>query len=179
MKLLFDFFPVVVFVIAFKTFDIFVATGVAIVAVFIQVLYYWLKNKRLEFMHIFSLVLILALGGLTLFLHDEMFIKWKPTILNWFLAALFFGSHFIGRRTMIEMMIGGQIQLKQPVWRRLSYMWISFFLFMGAINLWVAYNFDTNTWVNFKLFGMFGLMLIFIFIQALFLTRHIEEEPSH
>ncbi len=175
MKLLFDFFPVLLFVIAYKLSNIFVATGVTIIAVLCQVLYFWLKNKRLEVMHLFSLVIIVFLGGATLLFHNELFIKWKPTALNWFLALVFLGSHLVGRKPMIQMLIGSQIQLKPAIWKRLSYSWVVFFILMGFANLWVVYNFNTDVWVNFKLFGVIGLTLVFVFLQALFLTRHIEE----
>ena len=175
MKLLFDFFPVLLFVIAYKLSNIFAATAVTIVAVLAQVLYYWLKNKRLEIMHLFSLVIIVVLGGATLLFHNELFIKWKPTALNWFLALVFLGSHLVGRKPMIQILIGSQIQLKPAIWRRLSFSWICFFVVMGFANLWVAYHFNTDTWVNFKLFGVIGLTLVFVFLQALFLTRHVEE----
>ncbi len=175
MKLLFDFFPVLLFVIAYKLSNIFVATGVTIIAVLCQVLYFWLKNKRLEVMHLFSLVIIVFLGGATLLFHNELFIKWKPTALNWFLALVFLGSHLVGRKPMIQMLIGSQIQLKPAIWKRLSYSWVVFFILMGFANLWVVYNFNTDVWVNFKLFGVIGLTLVFVFLQALFLTRQIEE----
>ena len=175
MKLLFDFFPVLLFVIAYKLSNIFAATGVAITAALGQFLYYWFKNKKLEVMHWFSLALVVVLGGATLFFHNELFIKWKPTALNWFLALVFLGSHFVGRKPMIQILLGSHINTKPVVWRRLSYSWIAFFILMGFANLWVAYHFPTDTWVNFKLFGVIGLTFVFVFLQALFLTRHVEE----
>lgn len=174
MKFLFDLFPIILFFIAYKSYDIYVATAVAIVASFLQVGLFWLKHKRVEKMHIITLVLIAVLGGATLVLQDPDFIKWKPTVVNWLFAIVFLGSHFIGQKPIIKRMLDGNIELPEFVWSRLSVGWVLFFIAMGVVNLYVAFNYDEDTWVNFKLFGMMGLTIIFILAQALYLGRHMQ-----
>ncbi|WP_019556245.1 septation protein A [Thiomicrorhabdus arctica] len=178
MKLLFDLFPVVLFFIAYKMYDIYTATAVIIVASITQVLYFYIKNKRVEKMHIITLVLILVLGGLTLYLQDEDFIKWKPTIVNWGFALAFLGSHYIGKKPIIQRMMDQMIQLPELVWGRLSWLWIAFFILSGATNLYVAFNFETDTWVNFKLFGLMGMTLVFIIIQGIYINKYMQESDS-
>lgn len=180
MKLLFDFFPVILFFIAFKMYDIYVATAVAIIASVIQVAYVYIKNKRVEKMHLVTLGLIVVLGGATLILHDETFIKWKPTIVNWGFALVFFGSHFIGKKSIIRRMMDHAVSMPDMAWNRLSQMWIAFFIFSGIVNLYVAYNFDTDTWVNFKLFGLMGMTLVFLLLQVLYINKQMlkDENPE-
>lgn len=178
MKLLLDFFPVILFFIAFKMYDIYVATAVAIAASIVQVAYVYIRNKRVEKMHLFTLGLIVILGGATLVLQDEAFIKWKPTIVNWGFALVFFGSHFIGKKTIIRRMMDSAISMPDFAWLRLSQMWISFFIFSGIANLYVAYNFDTDTWVNFKLFGLMGLTVAFLVLQVIYINRYMEKESG-
>ncbi|MGR9074449.1 MAG: septation protein A [Gammaproteobacteria bacterium] len=175
MKLLFDFFPIILFFAAFKLYGIYVATAVAIAATFLQVGYTWFRYRKVENMHWLTLGLIVVMGGLTLYFQDEQFIKWKPTVINWLFAAAFLGSQFIGKRPFVERMMSSNIELPSSVWKRLNLSWASFFLVLGTVNLYVIYHFDTETWVNFKLFGMLGLTLIFVFLQALFLSRYIPE----
>ena len=176
MKLLFDLFPVILFFIAYKAYDIYVATAVIIVASILQVGYVYLKQGRIEKMHIITLVLVLLLGGLTLILQDEAFIKWKPTIVNWGFALIFLGSHYIGQKPLVQRMMDQAIQLPNPIWHKLSWMWIGFFIFSGILNLYVAYRFDTDTWVNFKLFGLMGLTFVFIILQGLYISRYLKED---
>jgi len=178
MKLLFDLFPVVLFFIAYKMYDIYTATAVIIVATILQVAYVYAKNKKVEKIHIITLVLILGLGGLTLILHDEAFIKWKPTLVNWGFALVFLGSHYIGQKPIIRRMMDSAISLPDPIWVRLSYMWIFFFILSGATNLYVAFNYDTDTWVDFKLFGLMGMTLVFIVVQGFYINQYMEESES-
>jgi intracellular septation protein len=177
MKFLFDFFPVILFFIAFKVADIYVATGVAIAATFAQVAWLRLRGRRVEPMLWASLGIIVLFGGATLLLQDETFIKWKPTVLYWLFGAVLASGAFLGRN-LIRMMLSEQVQLPDPVWSRLNWSWIGFFAFMGALNLYVAYNYSTDNWVNFKLFGGMGLMLLFVLAQALILARFIEEKDE-
>lgn len=179
MKLLFDFFPILLFFIAYKLYGIYVATAVAIAASFLQVGLFWLKHRRFENMHLITLVLIAVLGGATLFLQNEMFIKWKPSVLNWVFGLVFLGSQFIGRKNITERMLGKNISLPAPVWTRLNLSWVVFFMVMGFANLYVVYSFDTNTWVNFKLFGMMGLTLAFAFGQAAYLYRYTKQNDPN
>jgi intracellular septation protein len=177
MKFLFDLFPVLLFFVAFKLADIYVATGVAIAATFLQVGWLKLRRKRVDPMLWASLGIIAVFGGATLALQDETFIKWKPTVLYWLLGAVLAGAALAFRRNLIRSMLSEQVQLPDPVWARLNWSWVGFFAFMGALNLYVAYNYSTDLWVNFKLFGGMGLMLLFVVVQALFLAKHVEDKP--
>ncbi|MCL4315691.1 MAG: septation protein A [Gammaproteobacteria bacterium] len=172
MKFLFDFFPIILFFAAYKAYGIYIATGVAIAASFIQVGLFWHKHRRFENMQLISLGLIAVFGGVTLLLHDEIFIKWKPTVLNWLLAAAFLGSQFIGGKNFVQRMMGAAIVLPVVIWRRLNLAWVIFFAMLGAANLYVVYHFDTDTWVDFKLFGMLGLTFAFVIAQSLYIARY-------
>jgi len=177
MKFLFDLFPVVLFFIAFKLADIYVATAVAIGATCLQIGWLKLRRKRVEPMLWASLAIIGVFGGATLALQDETFIKWKPTVLYWLFGAVLAASALVFRRNLLRAMLSGQVQLPDPVWSRLNLSWVGFFAFMGALNLYVAYSYPTDLWVNFKLFGGMGLMLLFVVAQALVLARYAEEKP--
>ena len=176
MKFLFDLLPVLLFFIAFKLADIYVATAVAIATTVVQVAWLKLRGKRVDAMLWASLGIIVVFGGATLALQDETFIKWKPTVLYWLLGAVIAAAAVLFRRNLIRMMLSQQVQLPDPVWDRLNWSWVGFFVFMGALNLYVAYNYSTDLWVNFKLFGGMGLMLVFVVAQALFLARHVEDK---
>jgi len=175
MKFLVDFFPILLFFVTFKLYDIFLATVVAILATVAQVGFVWATKRKLEPTHLITLVLIVVFGGATLYFKDELFIKWKPTVVNWLFGIGFLLSQVIGSRTFIERMLGGNIELPYRVWRRLNLMWASFFIGMGFINLFVVYTFDTETWVNFKLFGLLGLTLLFVVFQSIYLSRYMTE----
>lgn len=179
MKLLFDFLPVLLFFTAYKFYGIFVATGVAIAASILQVAIFWFKNRRIEPMHIITLVLIVTLGGATLLFYNELFIKWKPTAINWAFALVFLGSQLFMSKPLIQKMMEKNVQLPTLIWKRLNLSWAVFFFLMGDANLYVIYHFDTDTWVNFKLFGVLGLTVLFVIIQAIYLTRHIENVPEN
>ncbi|MFY7698070.1 MAG: septation protein A [Legionella sp.] len=178
MKLLFDFFPIVLFFICYKLFGIYTATTVAMVASVIQVLFDRLLHHRFERMHLISLALIVVLGSATLFFHNPWFIKWKPTGIYWLFSIVLGCSMFIGDKTIVQKMMEKNINLLQPVWRRLNLAWALFFLIMGSINLYVAYNYSTDVWVNFKLFGGAVCTLFFIFLQAIYLAQHMINEKS-
>ena len=182
MKLLFDFFPVVAFFITFKQYEdphdgIIAATLVIILATIIQVAISWFLKKRIEKIHLITLILVVLFGGVTLLLNDDLYIKWKPTVINWLFSFVFLGSQFVGKKNLIRRMMDKNIALPTPIWNRLNVIWSLFFLFMGVINLYVVYNFDTEIWVNFKLFGMLGLTFVFVVAQGLFLMKHIK--PKH
>ena len=174
MKFLADFFPVLLFFGAYQLYDIYVATAVDILAAFLQVGFTWLRQRKVENMHLITLALLVVFGGLTLALRDPLFIKWKPTVVNWLFAAAFLGSHFIGERPIVQRMMAQAMTLPPDVWRRLSFSWILFFFVIGAVNLFVAFNFSEEIWVNFKLFGMLGLTLLFVVAQSFYLARHME-----
>lgn len=178
MKLLFDLFPVLLFFIAYKLEGIYVATAVAIAASALQVIYLYIRYKKVENMHLITLALMVILGGTTLLLHDETFIKWKPTLINWGFAVAFLASHFIGNKPIIKRMMDKNLDLAEPIWQKLSFLWIGFFIFSGSVNLYVAFNYDTDTWVNFKLFGLMGLTLAFIILQAIYISRYIQPSEA-
>src|SRR5262245_56240083 len=176
MKFLFDLFPVLLFFAAFKLFDIYIATGVAIAATFLQIGWLKWRGRKVDKMMWITLVIIAVLGGATLALHDETFIKWKPTVLYWLFGAVIAVAELAFRKNLIRAMLSEQVRLPDGVWTRLNWSWAGFFAFMGAVNLYVAYDFSTDTWVNFRLFGGMGLMLLFVLLQAVFLARHVEEK---
>lgn len=183
MKLLFDFFPIVLFFVTFKMFEdqhqgILAATGVVIVATCVQVAITWFRHRKVENLHLITLVLVVVLGGVTLLLDDEIFIKWKPTVVNWLFAGAFLASQFVGRRPLVERMLGASVKLPAAVWTRLNLSWVVFFTAVGVLNLYVVYNYDTDTWVNFKLFGLMGLTLAFVVAQAFYMMRHTPDEDG-
>ncbi len=178
MKMLFDIFPVILFFVAFKLFDIYVATAVAIGATFAQIGYLKMRRRKVETMMWISLAIIVVFGGATLALQDETFIKWKPTVLYWLFGAALVVAELGFRKNLIRAMMKAQITLPDLVWRKLLASWVVFFAVMGGINLVVAYNFSTDAWVNFKLFGGMGLMLVFVVLQALMLARHVEDKNA-
>jgi intracellular septation protein len=135
-------------------------------------------RKKIEPMLWISLAIIVVFGGATLALHDETFIKWKPTVLYWLFGAVLAGSALLFRKNLIRAMLSAQIQLAEPLWSKLNWSWVAFFAFMGVANLAVAFNFSTDQWVNFKLFGGTGLMLLFVIGQSLFLARHVDDKPA-
>jgi intracellular septation protein len=176
MKFLFDLFPVILFFVAYKFGGIFVATGVAIVATFIQIGWVWFRHRKVDTMLWVSLVIVTLFGGATLLLQDETFIKWKPTVLYWLFAAVLAGGVLFMKKNLMKSLLSEQMQLPDEAWNTMNLSWIGFFIFMGFANLAVAFNFSTDTWVNFKLFGGTGLMLCFVLVQGLMLSKHMEEK---
>jgi intracellular septation protein len=179
MKLLFDLFPILLFFAAFKLADIYVATGVAIAATALQIAWLKLRGRPVEPMQWASLGIIVVFGGMTLLFHDETFIKWKPTVLyGLFAAALLLAPRLTGRNPLRAIM-GAQLSLPPRIWQQLTWAWAGFFAFMGGLNLFVAYRFALETWVDFKVFGTLGLTVVFVIVQALWIGRHAEEpEPE-
>lgn len=178
MKILSDFFPIILFFVAYKFYGIYTATVVAIAATVIQVAVFWLMHRRVEKMQLITLAIIVVFGGATLLLHDETYIKWKPTVVNWLFAAVFIGSQFIGGKSIIERMLSHAITLPATVWRNLNLAWAAFFAATGALNLYVAFNYDTDTWVDFKLFGILGLTLLFVVAQGLVISRYVSAQEQ-
>ena len=198
LKFLFDLFPIILFFIAYELGEkfpdaanslllalgvhlesatkpgVFLATLVAILATFLQLGWAWFKHRKIDTMLWVSLVLITVFGGLTLFLHDETFIKWKPTVLYWIFALALGLAPLLFERNLIRLMMEKQLTLPDEVWAKLNLGWAGFFAFMGVANLYVALNYSTDAWVNFKMFGSLGLMLVFVVGQTLYLSRHME-----
>jgi intracellular septation protein len=186
MKALYDFFPLLLFFAAFKLYGIYTATAVAIAASFIQVGLFWIKHRRFETMHLVTLGVLTVFGGMTIAFHDDTFIKWKPTIVNWAFSAILFGGLFMGEKTIMEKLMGKQMALPNNIWKKVDIAWALFFLLLGALNIYVAFYYQPDrppelrqeTWVNFKVFGILGITLVFAVAQALFLARHMETEEK-
>ncbi|HSS71767.1 MAG TPA: septation protein A [Casimicrobiaceae bacterium] len=174
MQLLADYFPLLLFFVAFKLTDIYVATAVAIAASVAQIAYFRWRRGRVEVVHWLSLAIIATFGGATLLLHDDTFIKWKPTVLYWLFGSILavgrlaFGKHLIS--ALLK-----DLTLPDAVWARITWSWVAFFAVMGAVNLYVASHFSTDTWVNFKVWGGIGLVLLFALGQAFALARYLPE----
>ena len=173
MKILFDFFPIFLFFITYRLFGIYTATAVAIVSSSLQVIIYRITHKHYEKMHLASFFLILILGGATLFFHNPWFIKFKPTGVYWLMSIAILLSQWMGAKPLVQKMMETNIDLPAEIWKRLNLAWSIYFALLGVVNLYIAYYFSTDIWVNFKLFGGVGLTLVFVVIQAVYLTRHI------
>ena len=176
MKFLFDLLPVILFFVAFKISGIFAATAVAIAASVLQIGWLKLRGKTVDNVQWASLAIIVVFGGMTLWLKDPTFIKLKPTVLYGLFAVGLAVSRLAFGRNLIRSMMGKQIRLPDPVWDRLNLAWIVFFTALAALNVVIAYNFSEEIWVNFKLFGSLGLTVLFVIGQALWFSRHIQEE---
>jgi intracellular septation protein len=183
MKFLFDLFPVILFFVAFKFADIYTATIVAMIATIAQILWVYYRHRKIDAMQWMSLVLIIVLGALTILLQDKTFIQLKPTALYWFFAAGLYISAQFFNKNWIQVLMGKQVTLKENTarntWSQLNLAWSIFFFLMGALNLYVAFQFSEDTWVNFKLFGTTALLVVFVIAQGFWLSKHMEEEkPS-
>ena len=181
MKFLFDLFPIILFFVAFKLGDIYTATIVAMIATIVQILWVYYRHRKIDAMQWVSLVMILVFGSLTIFLHDKTFIQLKPTALYWLFSGVLFISVQFFRKNWIQVLMAKQVTLKaessHSVWRNLNMAWAIFFFFMGALNLYVAFEYSEETWVNFKLFGSTGLLIAFVIAQGIWLSKHMEH-PS-
>jgi len=178
MQFVVDLLPVIAFFVAYKLAGIYVATAVLIVGVLAQTAVSWIRFRKVSRMLLTTAVLVLVFGGLTLYLHDATFIKWKPTIVNWLFATVFLGSHFTSGPTVIQRMLGENATLAASDWTRLNLAWVAFFFLSGALNLYVAYHYPEATWVNFKLFGLMGLTLVFAVAQGFWIARKAEHAEA-
>ena len=207
MKLLFDFLPILLFFGAFKYAEgqkdwaaqfatehlgfvvsggivgpneapVLLATVVVIVATLAQIGWLVARGRKVDMMLWVSLGLVVVLGGATIWFHSETFIKWKPSVLYWVMGLGFWISRAVFRKNLLQTLMGDQLQLPPAVWQRLNFAWIAFFGLMGLANIYVAYSFSTATWVNFKLFGGIGLMLIFTLAQGLYLSRYLQADDE-
>ena len=178
MKLLFDLFPVILFFVAFKMFNVYVATGTAIAATIAQIGWVKWRHGKVDTMLWVSFAIIALLGGATLILHDETFIKFKPTILYWVFATILLGSNLFLKKNLMRTLLKEKLTLPTKVWNQVNLGWSLFFVLLGIVNLYVAFNFSTDAWVNFKLFGATGMMLIFVLLQAMALSKYMPEEEK-
>lgn len=175
MKQLLEFFPILLFFIAYKAYDIYVATAVVIGATIIQVAIAWFKYRKVETMQWITLGLVIVFGGATIILHDEQYLKWKFSIIEWLFGLAFLSSHFIGQKTFIERMMGSNLTLPAHIWQRLNFSWASFFISVGFINVYVMYNYNTDDWVTFKTFIAPALMVVFMVVQMSFIYKYIPD----
>ncbi len=178
MKLLFDLFPILLFFIAFKIKGIYVATAIAIAATVAQIIWTKYKHGKVDTMLWVSFAIIGVFGGATLLLHDETFIKFKPSVLYWLFSVILLCSNLFFKKNLIRSMLSEKMALPVRVWNRLNLSWSLFFAVLGFINLYVAFNYSTDTWVNFKLFGFTGMMLVFIIAQSAWLAKYIDEKKE-
>jgi intracellular septation protein len=179
MKLLFDLFPVLLFFVAFKIKGIFVATAVAIAATVVQIIWTRFRHGKVDMMLWVTFAIVSILGGATLLLHNEDYIKLKPTALYWIFSVILLFSNLLFRKNLMRVLLHEKIALPVHVWNRLNLIWSLFFAALGFINLYVAYNFSTDSWVNFKLFGFTGLMVVFILAQGAWLAKYIDEKKEN
>jgi len=178
MKQLLEFFPIILFFIAYKLYDIYVATATVIVATVIQVAITWLKYRKVEKMQWITLILLVVMGGATIYLQNEQFIKWKLSIIEWLFGLAFLGSQFFGEKPFIERIMSANLELPKAIWKRLNLMWALFFISVGFINLYVMFRFNTDDWVNFKTFGVPALMVLFIGLQMIYLYRYVPDNKE-
>ena len=178
MKFLFDLFPVILFFAVYKFFGIYAATATAIIATLLQIAWVKFRHSKVDNTLIASGVIITVFGGATLLLHDESFIKWKPTILYWFFALGLVISNLLFKKNLIRTLMEKQINMPDAIWSRLNLAWATFFAALGVLNLYVAFNFSTDTWVDFKLFGTMGLMFVFVICQTLVLNKYVTEKDT-
>ncbi len=204
MKFLFDLFPVILFFVVFKWGEgnaeaaqsfgqqflselvsggqvtitqapILLATAIAIIATIVQIGYLLARRRKVDGTLWLSFGIIVFFGGATIYFHNESFIKWKPTVLYWCFAAVLLFSQIFLKKNLIRTMMEKQMSLPDGIWRRVNLSWVAFFMTMGLLNLYVAFNFPTAIWVNFKLFGGMGLMFVFIIVQSLILSKYMKE----
>lgn len=175
MRILIDFFPIALFVVFYKLNDIYTATAVLMAATVVQTGLIFAIDKRLQMMQKVTLVLVLVFGVLTLLLQDERFIKWKPTVLYVSMAIVLAAALWIWKKNFLQILLSSQLQLPDPVWGRLTLIWVGYFLFMGALNGYVAANFTTDEWVNFKLWG-YVFPVLFIVGQGLYIARYLKDD---
>lgn len=178
LKLLFDFFPIILFFIVFKLAGIYAATAVTIVATFAQIGWVWFKHRKVEPMLWMSLGVVVVFGGATLIFHNDTFIKWKPTVLYWLFAAILSSAQLLQGKNLMRSLMGKQMQLPDAIWTKVNWSWVAFFVLMGVLNIAIAYHFSTDLWVDFKLFGSLILTLVFVIGQSLLLSRHMKLDEN-
>lgn len=182
MQLFYEIFPVFLFFLAFKFYGIYAATIVGIVTTLLQVFITRLLQKKWDKKQLITLAVFLFFGGLTLYFHNPIFVKWKPTVIFWIFSILIITTHFFTQKPLMqrlmENMLQGKGTIPRPVWYRLNSLWAVFFTTLGAINLYIAYHYSNDAWVNFKFYGVTSALIIFSIIQAVYLSRYITETET-
>jgi len=178
MQLLFDFFPIIIFFVVYKLYGIYAATAAIMAAMAVQIATQWFRERKVNKMLLISGILVGLFGGITLLLRNPIFIQWKPTIVEWLFAVAFLGSRYIGSQTLTQRVMGQAMELPSAMWRQLNMIWVANFTVLGAANLYVVYNFDEATWVNFKLFGTLGLTVVTVIGQAVWIAAHQPEQQQ-
>jgi intracellular septation protein len=177
MRLLLDFFPIVLFFTAYKLEGVYVATGVLMAATVVQMGIIYAMDRQLQTMHKATLALVLIFGALTIGLNDERFIKWKPTVLYGAMAIALAAALWVWKKNVLHMLLGSQLKLPDNVWGRLTVAWVLYFIFMAAINAYVAVAFSTEAWFNFKLWG-YIFPVVFLLGQGLYIARHLKDDNT-
>ena len=179
MQLLFDFLPLIVFFVAYRLYDLYVATAAIMVAMALQLAYQWLRHRKVNKMLFVSALLVAVFGGITLAVRNPVFIQWKVTVVNWLFAVAFLGSQMFGNRTLTERVMGHAIELEPSLWRQLNTIWVANFAVLGALNLFVMYNYSEATWVTFKSWGMIGLSLLTAVGQAVWISARTSQQEAN
>ena len=175
MKFFFDLLPVILFFVGFKLYGIFAATAIAIGTTLAMIVYSKIRHGKIEKMLLINGAIITVLGGITLLLHDQTYIMWKPTILYWLMAAILLVSNMFFKKNFIQQMMGKMINAPKPIWNKVNLVWVVFLIGLGFLNLYVAFNYSLDAWVNFKLFGVTGMMFVFIIAQTIALKKYLIE----
>lgn len=178
MQLLLEFFPLIAFFVAFVTFDLYVATATIIVAMALQIAYQWFRYRKVNKMLLISGALVAVFGGFTLALRNPLFLQWKVTVVNWLFAAGFLGSQLFGSKTFTERIMGHAVELDKAAWRQLNTLWIVNFAVIGALNLYIMYNFDLQVWAYFKTWGMIALSLLMAVGQAVWISSRATDRSA-
>lgn len=178
MRVIFDFLLIILFFVAYKVWGIFVATGVIMAGTALQLLFHRWRDGKWDQFSLRLSAIVWVLGAATLIFHNGVFIKWKPTIAYWVMSSVFLFSQWAGKTPVLEKLLGNKIMLPDFVWRKLNLSWGVFFLLLGALNVYVLYNYSTNAWVYFKLIGCIGLSIIFMVVQGIYMARHMPKEEE-
>ena len=179
-KFLFDLFPLILFFVAYRFADIYVATAVAIAAAVLQILWIKLTRKPIETMHWVNFAVIVFFGGATLWLQNEAFIKWKPTVLYWLFGVVLLVSKYLLSKNLMQKLLGTKVSMPDVAWNKLNLSWALFFIIAGGLNLFVAFSglFTESQWVNFKVFGLMALLIVFVIAQSIWLGKHMQQDEA-
>ncbi|KFK94489.1 MULTISPECIES: septation protein A [unclassified Serratia (in: enterobacteria)] len=178
MKQFLDFLPLIVFFTFYKLYDIYVASGALIAATALALVFTWIKYRKVEKMTLITFVMVAVFGTLTLVFHNDLFIKWKVTVIYTLFALALLISQLILKKPLIQRMLGNELTLPDKVWSNLNLAWAVFFLACGLANIYVAFWLPQDIWVNFKVFGLTALTLIFTLLSGIYIYRHMPAEQK-